>query len=335
MVTRILRMDEIAGSIPARSTMKEAIQNFNQQFEWEPQIENFKKLNLKKDVKIVIGGMGGSGLAGEILKMVSDLEIEIHKNYGLPKNISKNSLVICVSFSGNTEETIDFYLTSKKLKLPVIVISQNGKILELAKKNQDLYLKLPEINIPPRIAIGYMFKALAYVLNIFDLDKKVFKETKELKKIQPEKFEKQGRELAKKLKGYIPIIYSSEKNLPIAYNWKVRFNETSKMPAFYNVFPEMNHNEIEAFENEKLSKNFYLLLIKDENDEARIQKRMEIFEKIIKNKKIAIDLKGKNQLEKIFNNLILADWTSYYLAKIYKFEPERTKLIEQLKNLMQ
>lgn len=315
----------------------EAIKNFYQQFEYEPKIENEDKLKAKFS-KFVIAGMGGSNLASDLLKIRDPyLEILIHRNYGLPKiseNELKERLLVANSYSGNTEETIDFLLEAISKKLTVTVVSTNGKLIELAKEYNLPYIQMPDIGLQPRSALGFNLKAIVKLIGRDDL----LKELDELKGLlKPEEFEEKGRELAEKIKGYTPIIYSSTENIGIAYNWKIKFNETGKIPAFYNVFPELNHNEMAGFEIKELIEKFCFIILKDKNDHPRIQKRMKVFEKLFSERGFKIEiinLEGISVFHKIFNSLILADWTSYYLAVYYSQDPEKVPLIEEFKNLI-
>ncbi|GIW66642.1 MAG: bifunctional phosphoglucose/phosphomannose isomerase [Candidatus Parcubacteria bacterium] len=322
----------------------EAIKNFNQQFDYEPKIENEDKLKSKFS-KFVIGGMGGSNLASDLLKIRDPyLDILIHRNYGLPK-ISENDLrerlLIANSYSGNTEETIDFLLQAISKNLNLAVVSTDGKSIELAKEYNLPYIQMPDIGLQPRSALGFNLKAIVKLIGRSDL----LKELDELKDLlKPEEFEEKGKELAEKIKGYIPIIYSSAENICLAYNWKIKFNETSKIPAFYNVFPELNHNEMAGFsiqhssaDFKELIEKFYFIILKDKNDHPRIQKRMEVFEKLFTERGFQIEiinLEGVSVFHKIFNSLILADWTSYYLALYCSQDPEKVPLIEEFKNLI-
>ncbi|GBD34814.1 hypothetical protein HRbin35_00565 [bacterium HR35] len=319
----------------------EAIKNFNQQFEYEPKIENEDKLKIKFS-KFVVGGMGGSNLAPDLLKIRDPyLDILIHRNYGLPKISEKElkeRLLIANSYSGNTEETIDFLMKGIEKNLNLAVVSTNGKLIELAKENNLPYIQMPDIEIQPRFALGFNIKAIVKLIGRDDL----LKELDELKNLlKPKEFEEQGKELAEKIKGFIPIIYSSAENLGIAYNWKIKFNETAKIPAFYNVFPEFNHNEMASFDvkndNRELVEKFYFIILKDKDDHPRIQKRMEVFKKIFSERGFRIEtinFEGTSIFHKIFNSLILADWTSYYLALNYSHDPEKVPLVEEFKKLI-
>jgi glucose/mannose-6-phosphate isomerase len=321
--------------------MYEIIKNFNKQFEYEPQIEG--SLSIEGVKNFIAVGMGGSHLAADILNSYDpSFGILIHKNYGLPnlpEETLKQSLIILNSYSGNTEEVIDsFYLALEK-KLKMVSITYNGKLLELSKKYNIPFVKLPEPKVQPRLALGFHAKALLKILN----REKELKEINEfVNLLKPEEFEGQGRELAQKIKNKIPIIYASEKNQAIAYIWKIKFNETSKIPAFYNVFPELNHNEMTGFDiketTKNLSQNFIFLIFFDEEDHPKIQRRMTILKNLYKERNLKVEilkLEGQNRFHKIFSSLVLADWTSYYLAKEYGVEPEEVPMVEEFKKLME
>jgi glucose/mannose-6-phosphate isomerase len=321
--------------------MYEIIKNFNKQFEYEPQIEG--SLSLEGVKNFIAAGMGGSHLAADILNSYDpSFDILVHKNYGLPslpEEVLKQSLIILNSYSGNTEEVIDsFYLALEK-KLKMVSITYNGKLLELSKEYNVPFVKLPEPKIQPRLALGFHTKALLKILN----KEKELKEISDLVYLlKPEEFEEQGRDLAQKIKNKIPIIYASEKNQAIAYIWKIKFNETSKIPAFYNVFPELNHNEMTGFDvkeaTKNLSQNFIFLLLFDEEDHPKIQKRMTILKNLYEGRNLKFEvlkLEDQNKFHKIFSSLVLADWTSYYLAKEYKVEPEGVPMVEEFKKLME
>ena len=330
--------------------LKDVILNFPQQFAFEPVIENAQ--NLKKTDKFILIGMGGSHLSAGIVKVClatrdmaqtekPELDIRIHRNYGLPKlkeEVLSESLVILSSYSGNTEEVIDAFLEAKEKGLSTAVITIGGKLLELAQENQTPYVQMPDTGIEPRFALGYSLKSLLKILG----DEEALKEVSVLAEVlKPADYENQGRILAEKLKGYVPIIYSSAHNLELAYIWKIKFNETAKIPAFCNRLPELNHNEITRFDIKEstkgLSEKFHFIFLKDENDDPRILKRMAILEKLYKDRGLPveiIELKGQNIFHKIFSSLILADWASFYTAEIYGVEAEAVPMVEEFKKLI-
>jgi glucose/mannose-6-phosphate isomerase len=321
--------------------MYEIIKNFNKQFEYQPQIEG--SLSLEGVKNFIAVGMGGSHLAADILNSYDpSFSILIHKNYGLPplpEEILKQSFIILNSYSGDTEEVIDSFNLALEKQLKMVSITYNGKLLELSKKYNIPFVKLPEPKVQPRLALGFHTKALLKILN----KEKELKEISELVYLlKPEEFEEQGRELSQKIKDKIPVIYSSEKNQAIAYIWKIKFNETSKIPAFCNVLPELNHNEMTGFDVKEttrhLSQNFIFFLLFDEEDHPKIQKRMTILKNLYEERNFKVEvlkLEGQNRFHKIFSSIVLADWTSYYLAKEYGVEPEEVPMVEEFKKMIE
>lgn len=320
--------------------LRDVILNFASQFSYEPVIENAE--GIKRADKFIVVGMGGSHLAAGIVKVWNpELDLRIHRNYGLPElkeKILKENLIILSSYSGNTEEVIDAFLKAKEKGLSTAVITIGGKLLELAQENKTPYVQMPGTGIQPRMALGYSLKALLKILG----EEEALKEVSTLaESLKPTDYENQGRVLAEKLKGYVPIIYSSAHNLELAYNWKIKFNETGKIPAFCNRLPELNHNEMTGFDvkesTKSLSEKFHLIFLEDQNNDPRIQKRMAILKKLYKDRGLPVEiveLKGQNVFHKIFSSLILADWTSFYTAEIYGVEAEQVPMVEEFKKLL-
>jgi len=318
--------------------MYEAIKNFSEQFSYQPEIQNAEKLSSYKWYTVC--GMGGSHLAADILKMYnSSLTLTIHKNYGLPwpDKMLKGSLVIASSYSGNTEEVIDSYQKAKEARLALAVVSVGGKLIEMAKEDQIPYIQLPDIGIQPRSALGFSLKALMVLMK----EEKGLRELEKLSEMKPEEFEDQGKSIAKIIEGKIPVIYSSEENKPIAYNWKIKFNETGKIPAFCNFFPELNHNEMTGFDfvkkTKKLSEQFSFIFLEDPSDNSRIQKRMKITKKLFEDRGLSvinIKIEANALFDKIFSSLVLADWAAYHTAKINGAEPEQVPMVEEFKKLI-
>ncbi len=314
----------------------EAIKNFGKQLEYQPEVINGDKLG--KFERFIFVGMGGSALAPDLLKVSNpELDILIHRDYGLPNlpdKVLQNSLIILNSYSGNTEEVLDAFKLALSKNLPMAAISIGGKLLELARQNSISYVEMPDWELEPRLALGLNLKAL---LKILGKDK----ELDMISKVQLPDQEKMGKELAKNLRGFVPVIYSSRKNGPLAYAWKVKINETSKKPSFANVFPELNHNEMAGFHHSEVSKllsqNFHFIFLKDPADNPKILKRMEVTGKLFQNQKLnveTIELAGDDVFTKIFSSLQLADWVSYYIAKEYGIDPADISTIEEFKRLI-
>ncbi|MDP2704359.1 MAG: bifunctional phosphoglucose/phosphomannose isomerase [bacterium] len=321
-------------------SMKTAIENFPSQFAYEPEIEHSE--HLKPKGKFIVLGMGGSHLAADLLKVWNPfIDVIVHRDYGLPAlsdDELKERLIIASSYSGNTEEALDGFEKGKEKELALAVISTGGKLLEQAERTNTPFVRMPDTGIQPRSALGFSFKGLLKLMGEDD----ALEETKELADtLYPKLLEEEGKALAEELKNHVPVIYSGTRNAPIAYNWKIKFNETGKIPAFCNVLPELNHNEMTGFDAQKesknLAKNFSFIFLKDASDHPGVEKRMEILEKLYKARKLPVrivELKGKSELEKIFSSLILADWAAYYTAALYGLESEEVPMVEEFKKRM-
>jgi glucose/mannose-6-phosphate isomerase len=319
--------------------MEKAIRNFSNQLRFEPIIENKEALISTKN--FIVCGMGGSHLAADLLKTWNpSFNLIIHHDYGLPvlSNNLNNYLIIISSYSGNTEEAIDGFNEAIAKKLPVACISTDGKLLELAIEYKKPYIRIPDTGIEPRSALGFSIVSL---LKLMKEEQALLEIKKIADSIDMDKAEKEGKILAGKLKNFTPIIYASTRNEPIAYNWKIRFNETGKIPSFYNTLPELNHNEMVGFDGEKktkkLLKNFYFIFIEDKTDHPRILLRMEILKEILKKKgfpMVTLKLEGKNIWEKIFFSLLIADWTAYYIAEQYGLKAQETEIINRFKDII-
>lgn len=319
-------------------SMYTAIKDTAQQFAFEPKIVNADKLFQAS--KYVLVGMGGSHLAANLLEIIKpEIDIIIHSNYGLPIiSDLKERLIILSSYSGNTEEVLNAYQKAGSLGLNRAVISIGGTLLDHAKRDGVPYIQMSDFGLQPRLALPLNLISLLKLMN----EEKLIAQAGELQnEFLPEKFEQEGKALASILHDYVPIIYASERNQPLAYNWKIKFNETGKIPAFYNVFPELNHNEMTGFDvkdsTKKLSENFYFLFLSDAEDLPKIQKRMKITARLYEDRHLPvyeIKLSGKNIFYKIFNSLVLADWTAYFTAEGYGLESEQVPMVEEFKKLI-
>ncbi len=308
--------------------IEENIRNFNRQLEWEPKIEN--ENNLHRGRAVVLG-MGGSHIGADLLNAYDiKMALAVHSNYGLPFWVSKENLIIASSYSGNTEEVLDGLNQALSGGFKTAVITSGGKLLEAAKEKSLPFVQLPG-GLQARMSAGYQVKALAKLLDREDL----LEEINDLAgKFNSSESEAKGKELAEKIGNKIPVIYSSEFNKALSYTWKIRFNETAKVPAFYNIFPEMNHNEINGFTP---GQNFHFILLSDSEDHPQIKKRLEIFSKLYTEKGFSVEkinLTGEGRFNRLFSNLILADWASYYLAKQNGSDPEQIPLVEEFKKLI-
>jgi len=306
------------------------------------QVLQAKKLgrNIKLSSKpktIVVVGMGGSGFIGDMLRhYVQHYRYELNvitvKDYVLPYNLNKQTtLVFIVSYSGNTEETIECYREAIRRGLKTIVITSNGKLTILSRKNKNAVIKIPS-GLVPRLAFPIMFLSL---LNV--LDNNAIIDSKQdiallSAKFEPLNYESTGKQLAELLYAKLPLIYSTPKTYPIGLKWKTDINENTKIMAFHNVFSEFNHNELNGFS--KLIANFAVIIISDENESLKMRKRIDVVKTIIKKQGVKVQeivLKGNNYLFKMFAGITIGLWISYFLALSYNTDPTPVYLIDELK----
>lgn len=318
-----------------------------------------KGLSLAKDIKIegefenlTISGMGGSAWPTNLLRTYCNslfkknpnykpFEIYINRYYSLPpESHASKTLNFIASYSGNTEETISSLEEVQKQGLPWVGFSSGGKIEELCKKYSAPHVKLPipYPNFQPRMGTGYFFASMFQLLVnqglIPDTTKELLSLAENLDKIMSEN-EDIGKSLAIKLKNKTPVIYSSPKYKPVAMIWKIKINENAKTPAFWNFFPEMDHNEMVGFTNPQAK--FFAIMLKDLDDDPRDIRRYEATAELIAKQDIEseiIEMQGNDVFTKMFASLNLADWTSYYLALAYNTDPTPVAMVEDLKEIL-
>ncbi len=317
------------------------IKDFNKQFGWEPDVLNAAHLP-RGAKKIIVCGMGGSHLAADILSAWKpEWNIVIWNDYGLPplsERDKKECLIIASSHSGDTEETISAFLEAKERRLPLTAVASGGELLSLAKSFGVPYVVMPDGSIQPRMALGFSMKAILALMG----ERSALKEVTSLEHmLTPAHSETIGKKMAKKLKGSVPVIYASRRNGVVAWNWKIVLNETGKIPAFANVFPELNHNEMTGFDVKKgtrgLSAKFHFIFLRDDDDDPRIAKRMKVIEKLFAARGFrvsAVEFRGGHRIAKIFSSINTAQWTAFHLAKLYGVEAEKVPMVEEFKKMI-
>jgi len=320
--------------------MYQTIKETAKQFGFEPKIINQEKLRKASGYAVV--GMGGSHLAAGLLKMWQpELDIVDHRDYGLPELSEaelQKRLIILSSYSGNTEEVIDAYEKAGKMGLNRVVIAIGGKLLELAKNDGTAYIQMPDLGIQPRAALALSLISFLKITG----EEKMLSELKKLENdFHPENWEAAGKQLAEELKGRVPVIYTAAKEERLGYIWKINFNETGKIPAFNNFFPELNHNEMNGFDvkdaTRQLSEKFYFLFLIDQEDNPKIKNRMEVTAKLYTDRKLTIKmikLEGDNKYLKIFNSIAMANFAAYFTGTNYELETEQVPMVEEFKQMI-
>ncbi|UCD04668.1 MAG: bifunctional phosphoglucose/phosphomannose isomerase [candidate division WOR-3 bacterium] len=300
-----------------------------------------EKLTGKKKYDIVlICGMGGSGISGEILSaLYPDLLIVSNKDYDIPKFVDRKTLAILVSYSGNTEETLSNYEQLRRRKTDMLVISSNGKLL---KKKALGKIKIPG-GLPPRGALGYLFTPLPIILHqagLIEVDpRKVLVSLWKFLIRERGGIERTAKKMAGKFIDRLPVIYSDSKAfMPVANRWRCQLNENAKVLAHFNVIPEMNHNEIVGLGRPvRLNKYITIVYLNDPGAHPRNTLRRKFLKSLVGSEipsVVDVEPKGKNPIQHIFWTIMLGDFISYYLAIEQGVDPVPVDRIEQLKRQM-
>lgn len=293
--------------------------------------------------KIIFCGMGGSAIGADIIGTLahnySSIPCTVNRDYSLPSYADRDTLVVTISYSGNTEETLSSLEFAKEKGCGLLCISSNGKIEESAHTNKIPFVKIPG-GYPPRCAIGYLFFPCYRIMNILGVVPEI--EDGFFRKIEkwaddlfPGKTGNLAVKIAEKLHGHLAVLYSNSKLLPATTRWKTQIAENSKSFAFINVLPEMNHNEIMSWRYpEWFIKKCIPILITSDNEHPRIQLRFEVIREVILKVQqdiLEIRAEGQNLLEEIFYLIILGDWVSFYLALLNNSNPTEINEIDLLK----
>lgn len=297
---------------------------------------------------VVVTGMGGSALAALIVKalLVKELSIpfDIVRGYDLPGYVNKNTLVIASSYSGNTEETLSALDQAEKKGAQVGILASGGKLIDIASNFDIAHVPLPA-GAQPRMAMIYNLRGLLALLETFGVtDSKWLDELESLSdwlkeetlKWTPDVPTEQNyaKQLALEGIGKSPIFYGSPLTAPLAYKWKISWNETAKNIAFWNEFPEFNHNEFMGWVSHPVEKPFAVFDFKSSFDKPRVLQRFELTDRLLSGKRphaYTIELNGDSLFAQLVWGSILADFTSAYAAVLNNVDPTPVVLIEKLK----
>ncbi|HPD33077.1 MAG TPA: bifunctional phosphoglucose/phosphomannose isomerase [Candidatus Kapabacteria bacterium] len=317
-----------------------------------PKFADSSKIN-----KIFILGMGGSAISGDLANSIIknifpeiDIPIFIIREYDIPNFLDNCSLVIAISYSGNTEETLSAFEYSRKRTNHLLGIASGGTLENLCKTNNIPFIQIPS-GYQPRAALGYLFFNLLNFLllnfcKICTLSRTTIEEQiiadllEEKSKVYSQLTDDNpALNTAKKIYGKIPIIYSSSNVLNIVnIRFRGQIQENAKYLAFGNLIPEMNHNEINSWKFPKeFLENFFIIYLLDKSDHPQVQKRIFATKDIIdKSNPNSIILQSNEDslFSRIFDLIYLGDWTSYYLAILNNQDPTPVPVITEFKKII-
>lgn len=300
--------------------------------------------------RVVVLGLGGSAIGGDLarslLERVSPVPIAVNRDYGVPAYVDDRTLVVASSYSGGTEETLTAAKEAEARGARVIAISTGGDLGAMAKAKGWPLVVLPG-GLSPRAAIGYSFVPLLVTLErvgLCDSVEEALVETASLLERQRDRYglevpaaSNPAKQLALELKGRLPLIYGScGWKGTAAYRWKTQINENAKAPAYWNVFPELNHNETVGWESpDGVMKNVHLVILRDEADPPRVQARIDITREIMEESVADVTelwAEGTSDVARLFSLIYPGDFVSYYLALAYRNDPTPITMIDLLKS---
>jgi glucose/mannose-6-phosphate isomerase len=300
---------------------------------------------------LLIMGMGGSGVAGDVMKVlsneISDKNIIVRKDYSIPKQIiNLRPLCLFISYSGNTEETLSGIADAIENNLDWMVISSGGKLIDIAKKQNKVFIQLPS-GLQPRAAFGYLTLAISKILDLSDGSnfvsqlKEISNYLETLSKLNDEsEINKLSLEISESINNKTVVLYAgTDMSKVVSSRWKTQINENSKSKAFIGDLPEVHHNEILSWDADKdgSKNNFIVILLRDKNEHTQIQKRFEFTKDLIGEKVRVLEVKLDNQentLKTLLELVLLGDLVSLNLAKKLSIDPQNIDTIEKLKDLL-
>ena len=294
---------------------------------------------------IVFAGMGGSALAALLSQSWPGYTIpfEVCRNYDLPNYIGPETLVIASSYSGNTEETLSALGQAEEKGSKIAIITSGGKLADLARQKNYALLVEPG-HMQPRYATLYCYKALMVLLDRCGVGarqanqlagKATFLQSA-MTSWAPEVPTKDNpaKTLALELVGKSMVMYAGPKLAPAAYKWKISFNENAKNVAWYNQFPEINHNEFLGWTSHPVDKPYAVVELRSTLEHPRVQKRFEVTERLLSGRRPSpevVNVQGSDVLEQLLWAVAFGDFVSIYVALLNGIDPTPVELIEKFK----
>ncbi|HSM02120.1 MAG TPA: bifunctional phosphoglucose/phosphomannose isomerase [Acidimicrobiia bacterium] len=291
----------------------------------------------------LVVGMGGSGVAGDVAAVFAEAHgrrVAVHKSYGLPGWAeASRPLVIGVSHSGNTEETLSAVEATITEGLPVGTMSTGGALAEIAREHGIPHVEIPD-GPQPRAAMGYLSGAVLRVLEssgvVGATATGLLEAAQVVEDLLGGEAQKQAENLAEALDGRITIVYGTPGvTSTAAGRWKTQINENSKAPAYWSAFPELDHNELVGWtaHPDLGADSVGIVLLTDSGDDPRVGRRVRLTRELMEGVEVAGEVasRGEGVLARLFSLVIVGDLVSVALAERSGVDPMPVEVIEKLK----
>ena len=296
---------------------------------------------------ITVAGMGGSAIGGDLAAalLADELKVpmSVHRDYGLPAYVGRDSLVIASSYSGNTEETLSSFEEARKRGAKVLVLTTGGKIAELARASSFPVVTF-SYKAQPRAALGY---SLGLVLGVLaklgfarDLSDDIDAALSDLARLEERVHEgartNDAKKLALELQGRIIFAYGAGVMGVMARRVKGQWNENAKNWSAFDVMSELNHNAVVGFEHPPIAKEaLTVLLLRSDRDNPRHKLRFEVTRELLDRARIphkTLQFAGRNMLSEVLQMVLFTDYVSFYVALLNGADPSPVKSIDYLKD---
>ncbi len=308
--------------------------------------EQFELLAIDRIDKVIVCGMGGSAMAGEFARRFARIPCVVSRSYTLPALADSRTLLVVVSYSGNTEEVLSSLEQGIKRGIQAFCISSGGALREASKQSGLPFLEVPS-GLQPRAALGYLTLPLLVALSQVEVLNEIGPWESLLQSLERIKARccfdaptavNSAKQLASAMAKKIPLIYGTSDNTDlVAMRWKTQINENAKQAAYWNAFSELNHNEIMALETSALMRNHVVILLRNAYDREENITRMKIMEDLFAERSILftkVSADGESELAQLFSQVFLGDYVSFYLALLNEIDPTPVRLIEQFKKAL-
>ncbi|CAB4943184.1 unannotated protein [freshwater metagenome] len=295
---------------------------------------------------LIVAGMGGSAIGGRIARAIlgdqASRPITAVREYGLPSWTTQDATVLCLSYSGETEETLACFEAAGVLGARRIVATTGGR-LALAARAEGVPVLPMAGGLQPRHAVAYSTVAALHAAALCGcgpgLTTEIDVAAEHLEQLAadwgpgaPE--DSDAKALAAALHGTVPVIAGAGLTAALAYRWKSQINENAKQPAFASELPELNHNEIVGWSSAARFAPFSAVFLDDSDDTPRIEQRIAVTREIIGENAAGthvVATRGQTAVERAFSLVLLGDLVSLYLAALNGEDPKPIEPIEELK----
>lgn len=304
-----------------------------------------------KTANVVFGGMGGSGIVGEILvdfcRDAVDTPVSVCRTMRMPRFVAAHTLFVAISYSGETQETLWQVEQARKQGASIVLIGSGGQMLSEVTKLKVPYLKVRS-GLVPRVALPELVGAAIFALGqaeiLGDTSALLAESSKSLgeivRKLRPSvpSHENPAKHMAQTLVDKLPLLVGNEEFASVLRRFKNELNENSKMPAFYYTIPEAYHDDVEGLQTLKQLVNVQPLLLRMQDETGSQRRTREVLETLLRElgfpKLLYFEGSGPDKLSQLLTAVMFGDYVSVYLAALRGVDPSELKVIPNFRRAM-